>query len=133
MKRSKKFEAEMRKHIGNLIRERSLSLETDLKAESLAACIEHGYVTGIQPRKNTRGSYRFEIVDPSVTLSGLYFYDRRRPDNLSRIAILISILALLLSILTAFTPFGDWSREWFNDLRDEYSSQRSSVSQPPEQ
>ena len=43
-------------------------------------------------------------------------YKYRKIKIEARTALIISVISLLLSLLIAFTPFADWSREFFESL-----------------
>ena len=85
--------------------------------EPLATCIELGYVAGIKCERNVRGNPRFDIIKPRVTLAGAVFHDNRHPNLMSWVAIVLSIIALAVSLTSTFTPFGDWAKGWFDQFK----------------
>ncbi len=85
--------------------------------EPLAACIELGYIAGIKCARNVRGNPMFDIIKPRVTLAGAVFHDERHPNRLSWIAIVLSAIALAVSLASTFTPFGEWAKDWFDQFK----------------
>lgn len=52
---------------------------------------------------------------PTITEKGKAFlYERKYANRRANIALVISVIALAISLLTAFTPFADWCKAWIN-------------------
>ena len=57
------------------------------------------------------------FYQPFITEKGkAVLWERTKTERRANIAIVLSILALILSFLTAFTPFSDWSRSLIERL-----------------
>lgn len=77
------------------------------KLEDVEYLRENGLVVAVTYDKP--GDYYYQ---PRLTEKGkAILYEWKRTKRKSDITLLISICAFLLSVLTAFTPFEDWSQE----------------------
>lgn len=57
------------------------------------------------------------FYQPRITEEGKAFlYEKRHANRRANIALAISVIALVLSLLTAFTPFADWCKVWISSL-----------------
>lgn len=57
------------------------------------------------------------FCQPKITEKGkAVLYEWKSSRKRTDIALVLSICAIVLSILTAFTPFSDWSRAWIENL-----------------
>lgn len=85
--------------------------------ECLYECQQRGYIRGLHLERNARGNL-IGSVDGNVRLLylGYRFLDNRFPNLRSNLAIAISIVAIIVSILCEFTPIPDIVKEMFSGL-----------------
>lgn len=55
-------------------------------------------------------------ISCALTHRGRAYKHELHTERRAKVAIILSILALILSVLTAFTPFADWSKEWIANI-----------------
>lgn len=94
------------------IAKRSVVRTDALTIEDIEYLRSHDLVISAQCDKP--GDYFYQ---PRITERGKAFLcEKRNANRRSNIALAISVIALLLSLLTAFTPFPDWCRDWISSL-----------------
>lgn len=52
-------------------------------------------------------------------------YEKSTVERRANVAIVLSVIAIVISFLTAFTPFSDWSKEWIESLIQSLLSQQT--------
>ena len=89
---------------------------SDDDLECLNECLQRGYVNGFDLDRNQYGNLIGQIIHPRITYQGYKFLDERFPNLRSNIAIVISVLALVLSALVAFTPFPEFTKTFITTI-----------------
>lgn len=97
--RTRKYERTMRKVIGDVL---SSTLDAEAYKEELVTCVNLGYLTGIEICHTDGGQIFIELLSPTVTYSGLQFYEFRYPNLKTNLSLALSIFASALSLLMAF-------------------------------
>lgn len=79
----------------------NIDFENDDDAmECMEECIKLEYLIGIDTIRNASGNLCAQTINPKVTRKGLYFLESKDPDLRSRQALVVSIIAILISILS---------------------------------
>ena len=61
---------------------------------------------------------------PKITEKGKAFlYEKRSANQRANIALALSIAAIVISLLTAFTPFSDWCKAWISSIFPDIAEQ----------
>lgn len=83
-----------------------------LDIEDIEYLRDNELVTAVQYDKS--GDYFYQ---PRITEKGKAFlYEKRHANRRANIALVISVFALVISLLTAFTPFADWCKAWISSI-----------------
>ena len=94
------------------IAKRSVVRTDALSIEDIEYLRSHDLVAATQCDKP--GDY---FCQPRITEKGKAFlYEKRHSNRRANIALAISIIALVVSLLTAFTPFPDWCKTWISSI-----------------
>lgn len=96
---AKKYESTMKRVLKQAAAE-DFSGFGDTENLCLKECVDKGYIIGIYPMVMASGRIVFDIQNPKITHAG-YAFLSFRPDRRPAIAIVISVFALLVSLLAA--------------------------------
>ena len=87
-------------------------IRTDTNNEDIEYLQDNGLVVCMQC--DHPGDY---FLQARITEKGKAFlYERMHSNRRANIALMFSVIALVLSLLTALTPFPDWSKAWISTL-----------------
>lgn len=115
MNNRRKFEKNMRRMLRKIQRgtldTTCLSLE---ESECLYECQQRGFIRGLHLARNVDG-YLIGNLDRNLSIlyPGYIFLSERFPNLRSNIAIMLSILALIVSIVCEFTPLPGIVKQMF--------------------
>lgn len=98
---SKDWKKEMRRIIKIINQgDENLDITNNFTAECLATCIDKEYIIGYSYDRNALGNPMFDHINPKVTQEGMLFIENKSPNRSANIAIIISVFALLISLLS---------------------------------
>lgn len=100
------FETAMKETIRCVLNGGSLSIENDADAEVLAECITRGYLIG-DTRRTMDGRQHPVLITSTVPMAGLNFLEPDHSNLKSNIALAISAIALLISLLASLTDIAE--------------------------
>ena len=111
MKSKRDFEKNMRR-LMKLINSHQLDITSlsDEEIECLYECVNRNYIRGIHLKRNILGKL-IGGVDGNIIVLYDGFVFLSRPELKANVSLVVSIIALVLSLLVAFTPFPDISKE----------------------
>ena len=116
MSNKQKFEKNMRRLLRQIAKGEELNDINDYDLECISECVDRGYLVGINIDRNARGYIIADFKRLTVKYHGYEFLDNRFPNLRSNIALVLSAIALLVSVLVAFTPFPELTKQFIGML-----------------
>lgn len=78
---------------------------------------DHALVTCTQCDKSDDFFYQARITEKGKA----FLYETKHNLRRTNIALALSIIAILISLLTAFTPFSDWSKDFISSILQSFA------------
>ena len=103
-KSTRQYEKRMKETLRDIVREKPLEQLTNWDLEILNSCVERGYIINIVFSRNEEGNPLKQIRGKAirVTLDGYSFLDRMSADKKSTVALWLSVLSVVASIISIF-------------------------------
>jgi len=95
------FEKEMKLIIKNIRDKKDYNISSDFSRECFGECVKGEYIDGVRATRNANGHYRFDFVNPTVTLKGYDFIKLKINWSyvISSTALVISLASFLFNAL----------------------------------